>query len=86
MQEKELLNYIAFKRLKNFACVEVYPQARAVLVFLKVDPALAPADDPIFRDVTNIGHFGTGDLEVRLRTLDDLARAEPFIRRSYEGS
>ncbi|PPJ03474.1 DUF91 domain-containing protein [Nocardia nova] len=30
--------YFAYKRLKNFACVEVHPQSRTLLVFLKVDP------------------------------------------------
>jgi hypothetical protein len=30
VQVKELKNYIAFKRLKNFTCAEVYPQARVV--------------------------------------------------------
>ena len=38
------------------------------------------------RDVTNIGHFGTGDLQVTLRTMDDFARAQPLFVRSYEGS
>jgi len=32
--------YIAFKRIKNFACAEVYPQAKVVTVYLKVDPRL----------------------------------------------
>src|SRR5882757_2295561 len=30
--------YFAYKRIKNFACVEVHPQSRALLVYLKVDP------------------------------------------------
>jgi predicted transport protein len=86
VQMKELKNYVAFKRLKNFACLEIYPQARVVIIYLKVNPKTLELDDGFSRDVSSIGHFGTGDLEVSLRTMDDFARAQPLIRRSYEGS
>lgn len=86
VQVKELLNYVAFKRIKNFACVEVYPQGRSVSVYLKVDPATVSIEEGFSRDVSNIGHFGTGDLEVTLRSMDDLARARALFDRSYEGS
>lgn len=86
VQVKELKNYIAFKRLKNFACVEVYPQARVVTVYLKVDPSTVALEEGFSRDVSKIGHFGTGDLEVSLRTMEDFARAQPLLQRSYEGS
>jgi predicted transport protein len=36
--------------------------------------------------VREIGHFGTGDLEVRIDSLDDLERAKPLIERSYDAS
>jgi predicted transport protein len=86
VQMKEVKNYVAFKRLKNFACLEIYPQTKVVIVYLKVDPKSLELDQGFSRDVTNIGHFGTGDLEVTLRTMEDFARAQPLIRRSYEGS
>ena len=38
------------------------------------------------RDVSNIGHYGTGDLEITLGTPDDLDRAKPLIQRSYDAS
>jgi len=31
------------------------------------------------------GHFGTGDLEVSLKSMDDFAKAQPFFQRAYEG-
>lgn len=34
----------------------------------------------------NIGHFGTGDLEVTLRSHDDLERAKLLIAKFYEMS
>jgi predicted transport protein len=86
VQMKELKYYVAFKRLKNFACLEVYPQARVVTMHLKVDPGSVELEEGFSRDVTEIGHFGTGDLQLSLRTMDDFAKAQPLIRRSYEGS
>jgi predicted transport protein len=76
--------YIAFKRIKNFACVEVHPQTKTVLVFLKVDPATVPLENGFSRDVSNIGHFGTGNLELRLQSSLDFERAQPLMQRSYE--
>lgn len=86
VQEKTLKLYFAFKRLKNFACVEVHPQAGQLLVFVKVDPQSVELEEGFTRDVRAIGHFGTGDLEIRIRNDADLERALPLLLRSYEAS
>jgi predicted transport protein len=78
--------YFAYKRLKNFACVEVHPQSRALLVYLKVNPDSVELEPGFSRDVRNIGHFGTGGLEVRLKDSADLAKAEKLLRASYDVS
>ena len=39
---------------------------------LKLDPATVELEKGFSRDVTSIGHWGTGDLEVVLRKLADL--------------
>ncbi|TWH03141.1 putative transport protein [Nocardioides sp. J9] len=84
--KKALKFYFAFRRLKNFACVEVHPQTRTLLVYLKVDPDSLDLEDGFSRDVRNIGHFGTGDLELRIQTPEQLAKALPLIQKSYEAS
>lgn len=84
--KKVLKYYFAFRRLKNFACVEVHPQTRTLLVYLKVDPDTVELNAGFSRDVRNIGHFGTGDLELRIADPDGLQRAQPLIQRSYEAS
>jgi predicted transport protein len=61
-------------------------QTGIVIVYLKIDPKAITLDDGFARDVKNIGHFGTGDLELSLRTMEDFARAQPLFQRSYEGS
>jgi predicted transport protein len=78
--------YIAFRRIKNFACVEVHPQSKKLLLYLKVDPGSAALEAGFTRDVRNIGHFGTGDLEVTVTSLEDLERAKPLVVSSYESS
>jgi predicted transport protein len=85
VQVKELKQYIAFKRIKNFACVEVYPQSGTVTVFLKISPDTVALEAGFSRDVRKIGHYGTGDLEVVLRSFDDFAKSQPLFLRAYEG-
>jgi predicted transport protein len=86
VQMKVLKLYFAYRRIKNFACVEVHPQAGKLLVFAKVDPDSIDLVEGFTRDVRNIGHFGTGDLEITLRTSADLEKAQPLIVASYEMS
>jgi predicted transport protein len=86
VQVKELKNYIAFKRLKNFTCAEIYPQVRVVTLYLRIDPTTIELEDGFSRNVTKIGHFGTGNLELSLKTMEDFAKAQPLLQRAYEGS
>jgi predicted transport protein len=79
-----LKDSFAFRRLKNFACVEIHPQTKNLLIYLKVDPDKVDLIDGFSRDVRTIGHFGTGELELRVVTRDDLAKAQPLIQLSYE--
>ncbi len=83
---KELKCYIAFKRMKNFACVEVHPKARIVTAYLKIDPETVSIEPGFTRDVRRIGHFGTGELEVSMKSLADLSRAQPLMQTAYDRS
>ena len=83
---KELKCYIAFRRIKNFACVEVHPKARMVTIYLKLDPETVRLEPGFTRDVRRIGHFGTGELEVSIKSLSDLSRAQPLMLNAYERS
>jgi predicted transport protein len=86
VQVKQQKFYIAFKRIKNFACLEVYPQKEVVVIHVKVDPDTVTLEPGFSRDVRNIGHFGTGDLQLSLQSIRDLQKAQPLIQRSYEES
>ncbi len=86
VQMKVLKYYFAFRRIKNFACVEVHPQSQRLLLFIKVDPSTIQLEKGFTRDVRNVGHYGTGDLEVTIQNDDDLERAKPLVLKSYEAS
>lgn len=77
-------NYFAYRRIKNFACVEVHPQSNQLLIYVKVNPDDLTLEAGFSRDVRSIGHFGTGELELRIRSADDLERAKPLIEKSYD--
>ncbi|MER5813886.1 DUF5655 domain-containing protein [Streptomyces californicus] len=78
----ERKTYRAYQRLRNFACM-CPPQRTKVLVYLKVDPAKVELVPGFTRDVSGLGHHGTGDLEVQLRTPRDVERAKDLFRASY---
>ena len=75
-------HYYAYRRIKNFACVEIHPQTRKLLVYLKADPESITLESGFTRDMTKIGHFGTGDLEVVMGSRADFERAQPLISRA----
>ncbi|MCA1270061.1 endonuclease NucS [Streptomyces sp. 7G] len=77
--------YVAYQRLRNFACV-IPPQQTKLLVYLKADPKSIDLRPGFTRDVTGLGHHGTGDLEVQLRTERDLERAQELFRLSYSAA
>lgn len=83
--EKPLKLYVAFRRLKNFVCMSlISKQDPHVFLTLKLDPATVELQPGFSRDVSKIGHWGTGDLEVILRTPADLERAKVLIERAYQ--
>jgi predicted transport protein len=86
VQMKTLKHYIVFKRLRNFASVEVHPTARKITAFVKVDPKSVVLTPGFTRDVTDIGHYGTGDLEIVIDSDQDLEDAKPLFVKSYEAS
>ncbi len=76
--------YIAFRRLKNFACVELRNQIGKLLVFVKVDPDAVTLQPGFTRDVRGIGHYGTGDLEITIQSMADLEKAKPIFDTAYQ--
>lgn len=82
MREVPRQDYIAYKIAQNIMCMEVHKAK--VYLYLKLDPKAIGVLPVFARDVTEIGHFGTGDLELTLSSLEDVDRAKPFIVQAYE--
>lgn len=74
--------YVAFKRIKNFACVTV--TKKAITLYLKIDPDTVSLEKGFTRDVRDIGHWATGDLEITIQSDDDITKAEPLMDKAYE--
>jgi predicted transport protein len=86
IQIKTLKNYIAFRRFKNFACVEIHNRNRHLTIFVDVDPDVVTLEEGFTRDVREVGHFGTGKLEIIIKGNNDLIRAKALIEKSYDTS
>jgi predicted transport protein len=74
--------YVAYRTAQNIVCMEV--QKQKISLFVKLDPKRYPGPPGISRDVSDIGHFGTGDLEINVRTKEELETAKPYLRLAYE--
>ena len=74
--------YVAYKAETNF--VDVVPQAKQLR--LSINMAFADIIDPkgLCKDVTNLGRWGNGDVEVALKSLDELPYIMGLVRQSYE--
>ena len=79
---KQLKLYKSFRRIKNFACVWV--GTKELNIWLKLDPKLETIEEGFTRDVSEIGHWGTGDLEVAFSDREGLEKSKPLILRAYQ--
>jgi predicted transport protein len=84
VQIKTTDQYVAFRRMKNIACVEVRNQLGKLLVYLRVSPDTVALEPGFSRDVRGIGHFGTGDLELTIQSAADIEKAKPLFDAAYQ--
>lgn len=84
VQYKVLKYYVAFKRLKNFVTIDVRAGLGKLFVYLKLDPETVELREGFTRDMREIGHWGTGDLEIVLKNQEDLQTALPLLERAYQ--
>ncbi|KEF32491.1 hypothetical protein D777_01125 [Marinobacter nitratireducens] len=86
VQRKELKLYTAFKRIRNFVSIVVQPGKDPRLqMYLKLSGELGE-ESSFSRDVTHIGHWGTGNLEVNVRTPEDWEKARHLVDKAYQES
>jgi uncharacterized protein with ParB-like and HNH nuclease domain/predicted transport protein len=80
--EEFMKRYVAYKAETNF--VDVIPQAKRLRLSLNM--TFDEIHDPkgLCRDITNVGRWGNGDVEVGLKSLDQLPYVIGLVRQSYE--
>lgn len=79
---KELRLYLAFSRLKNFICL--LPMKGGLKPWVKLNPETVQLEEGFSRDVRSVGHWGTGDVEVYIRSKEDLTKAKPLLEQAYQ--
>lgn len=82
--ENQLKLYTAFKKIKNIICVEVYQ--KQILLHMRLNPDDIELEDGFTRDMRNVGHYGTGDLQIIIKSPEDIEKAKPLIDRAYNSN
>ncbi|MBN8211639.1 MAG: DUF262 domain-containing protein [Xanthomonadales bacterium] len=82
VSEDILKLYIAYKAETNF--VDVVPQAKRLRLSLNLP--FAEIEDPkgLCKDVSDVGRWGNGDVEIGLQTLDELPYVMSLVRQSFD--
>lgn len=82
VSEEFLKLYVAYKAETNFA--DVVPQAKRLLLVLNL--GIDDIEDPkgLCRDISNIGRWGNGDVEIGLSSADELPYVMGLIRQSFD--
>jgi uncharacterized protein with ParB-like and HNH nuclease domain/predicted transport protein len=82
VSEEFLKLYVAYKAETNF--VDVVPQAKRLR--LSVNVKFHEINDPrgLCKDVTNLGRWGNGDVEVLLTSFDELPYVMGLVRQAFE--
>lgn len=48
------------------------------------NPDTIELEDGFTRDVRNIGHYGTGELRIVIKSISDFEKAKKYIDKAYE--
>ncbi|MDD2443596.1 MAG: DUF262 domain-containing protein [Desulfotomaculaceae bacterium] len=80
--EEFLKLYVAYKAETNF--VDVVPQAKRLRLSLNMQ--FHEVHDPkgLCKDVSNVGRWGNGDVEIGLSTLEELPYVMGLVRQAFE--
>jgi len=83
VRKQHLAKWISYKIGKAiFCCVHIHKNG--LKIWLKLDYSDLNNPPDFVRDVTNIGHWGVGNIEIRIDSFDKLQQVKPLIRESFE--
>ena len=69
-------------RILSEAVLEIYN--KQVIVNLRLNPETVELEEGFSRDMRGIGHFGTGDLQLIVKSDKDYEKSLPYIERAYK--
>jgi len=75
-------HYIAYKTSQNFVCLQTY--RKKIVLHLKLDASEIKPMPLQARDVKGIGHFGTGDFELTIKSIKDFEDTKYLINEAYK--
>jgi predicted transport protein len=79
--EKANKMYIGYKHGKNFC--EIHMQTKALVIWLDIPPVELDDPDHRVRDVSKIGHYGTGNSEIKLSGVADIDQVMRLVEQSF---
>lgn len=82
LEELPKKSYVAYRMAQNIVCMEI--QKQKILLYLKLNSKAVKQKPVFFRDVSEIGHYGTGDVELTIASEQDFEEAKPLIQQAYE--
>ena len=85
IKRKFLKTYVSYSHGKNIFCC-VHLQKSALRVWIKVKYADLDRPSEYVRDVSNIGHYGVGDVELGIDSFEKFQNSKVYIQRSFEES
>ena len=74
--------YIAFVRKENFVDIVVWKSSLSLYLNMKKGTLNDPLN--VARDASNVGHWGNGDYEVKIKKQTDIGYILSLIRQSYD--
>ena len=77
IEEAPKKHYIAYKTSQNFVCLQIYKNK--ISLYLKLNPDDVKPMPKQGRDVKEIGHFGTGDFELTIKSIQDFEETKGII-------
>jgi len=80
--EKAVKNYIVYKHGKNFC--EIWVQVSKLKIWVDIAPSDLHDPAGLARDVTKVGHWGTGDVEITLESAGHLDAIMAIVEQSYQ--
>lgn len=86
IQEKPLKLYMAYKKIKNFASIDIVPRNKKIYLFLNLNPDEEEIIEGFTKDMRNIGHWGTGNFQVTVTNHEDFEKAKALIEKSYSSN